>query len=153
MSRPVLVSACLLGLPTRYDGKSKRHDATLDWLKKQGLTPVPVCPEQLAGLATPRPRTFFSSGDGTAVLNRTGSVVSEHGDDMNERFRLGAHRTLEVARLCGAQEALLKERSPSCGVRTIYRGEDKVPGQGVCAALLQQNGIAILSEEDIPVKT
>jgi hypothetical protein len=65
----ILVSACLLGLPTRYDGRAKHNQKALDYLRQCGMIPVPVCPEQLAGLATPRPMTFFACGDGTDVLD------------------------------------------------------------------------------------
>jgi uncharacterized protein YbbK (DUF523 family) len=146
---PILVSACLLGLPTRYDGKAKRSQAVLDYLQQQGLLPVPVCPEQLAGLATPRDQTYFHSGDGQAVLSGEGQVVSASGRDMNTIFCRGARVTLQLARLTGCQKALLKERSPSCGVHQIYRGEQRQAGTGVTTALLIENGIEVISEEDL----
>lgn len=147
--RPILVSACLLGLSTRYDGKSKRHEGVLDYLKREGLLPVPVCPEQLAGLPTPRPATCFAFGDGEAVLDGTGRAVLEDGTVMNEVFLRGAVETMRIARLAGCREALLKERSPSCGVHLIHRGAEIVPGRGVTAALLARNAIRLLSEEDL----
>ena len=74
--KPILVSACLLGLPTRYDGKSKRSEKVLDYLQREKLTPIPVCPEQLAGMTTPRDKTFFKAGDGQTVLTGTVLVMS-----------------------------------------------------------------------------
>jgi uncharacterized protein YbbK (DUF523 family) len=145
----ILVSACLLGLPTRYDGKSKRSQDVLDYLQRERLTPIPVCPEQLAGMATPRDKTFFQSGDGRAVLAGNGEAVSENGQPMNAIFCRGAKMTLEIARLSGCRRALLKEGSPSCGVHRVYLGEDKVPGVGVTSALLMNSGMDVVSEEDI----
>ena len=145
----ILVSACLLGLPTRYDGKAKRSQDVLDYLQRENLTPIPVCPEQLAGMTTPRDKTFFLSGDGRAVLAGNGEAVSENGRSMNTIFCRGAKMTLEIARLSGCRRALLKEGSPSCGVHRVYLGEDKVAGVGVTSALLHNSGIDIISEEDI----
>ncbi|WP_305041800.1 DUF523 domain-containing protein [Geoalkalibacter sp.] len=149
MPRPILVSACLLGLHTRYDGAGKGHAGVIAWLRRHQRLPVPVCPEQLAGLPTPRSRTFFHQGDGVGVLEGRAQVVSEQGEDRSAVFLRGAQETLKVARLCGCAEALLKERSPSCGVHQVYCGEEKISGMGVAAALLQRNGIAVLSEEDV----
>jgi uncharacterized protein YbbK (DUF523 family) len=146
---PILVSACLLGLLTRYDGTSKRNTRVLAYLEREGLVPVPICPEQLAGLPTPRSQTYFGAGDGMAVLDGTGSVVNSEGTEMNGSFLKGAVETMKVARLAGCRKALLKERSPSCGVHEIYLGNRLRPGMGVTAALLDRNGIQILSEEDL----
>lgn len=148
--RPILVSACLLGLLTRYDGATKRNEKVLRFLRENELIPIPVCPEQLAGLPTPRKKTRFSSGDGTDVANGTGTVVNAEGAVMNEFFLRGAVETLKVARLAGCTEALLKERSPSCGVHQVYRGDTILSGQGVTAALLQRSGLGVFSEEDLP---
>ena len=151
MREPILVSACLLGLRTRYDGTTKRNAAVLAWLEQQRLLPVPVCPEQLAGLPTPREQTSFASGDGQAVLDGTGEVVATAtGQPMNERFLHGARETLHVARLTGCRRALLKERSPSCGVHQIHCGAEMVAGVGVATALLVAAGIVVMSEADLP---
>lgn len=149
MSRPILVSACLLGLHTRYDGAAKGHTGVLAWLRRHQRIPVPVCPEQLAGLPTPRSRTFFHLGDGVGVLEGRAQVMSEQGDERTVLFLRGAQETLKIARLCGCGEALLKERSPSCGVHQVYCGEERIAGLGVAAALLERNGIEVFSEEDL----
>ena len=146
---PILVSACLLGLPTRYDGTSKRSQTVMEYLQRENLLPVPICPEQLAGLATPREKTFFKSGCGLDVLAGTGEVVSETGLAMNEVFCHGAKMSLQIGRVSNCRRALLKERSPSCGVHLIYRGEDRVPGTGVTTALLVKEGFEVFSEEDL----
>jgi len=147
--RPILVSACLLGLLTRYDGADKRNEKVLEHLREKRLIPVPVCPEQLAGLPTPRLKTCFAIGSGSDVLDGSGSVINIEGAVMSALFLKGAAETLKCARIAGCREALLKERSPSCGVHRIYRGEDIVDGQGVAAALLRRNGLAVFSEEDL----
>ena len=148
--RPILVSACLLGVLTRYDGRSKLNVDVLEFLRRENLLPVPVCPEQLAGLPTPRPATHFASGDGKAVLDGTGLLVCvPDGAKVNETFLKGAIETMKVARLAGCRDALLKERSPSCGVNQICRAGETHPGQGVTTALLERNGIRTFSEEDL----
>jgi uncharacterized protein YbbK (DUF523 family) len=146
---PILVSACLLGLLTRYDATAKRCDKVLNFLAQKGLIPVPVCPEQLAGLSTPRKATCFAGGGGAEVLDGTGTMMNTDGAIMNEFFLKGAVETMKVARLAGCKEALLKERSPSCGVHQIYLGNKIVAGQGVTTVLLERNGIKVYSEEDI----
>lgn len=148
-SKTILVSACLLGLPTRYDGKAKGSQRVIDYLRREGLVPIPICPEQLAGLTTPRARSFFQAGDGAAVLAGTGQVVSETGESMNAAFCRGARIVGQLARLCGCRRALLKERSPSCGVHGIYLGEARVHGVGVTTALLLAAGVEVLSEDDL----
>lgn len=147
---PILVSACLLGLPTRYDGATKRNQTVLDWLAHEQLLPIPVCPEQLAGLPTPREQTLFGNGDGREVLAGKGEVLSVSGKRMNEPFLLGGRLTLHITRLTGCRRALLKERSPSCGVHQIHCGRDIIAGRGVAAAILAEAGILLLSEEDLP---
>ncbi|BCR05169.1 hypothetical protein DESUT3_22380 [Desulfuromonas versatilis] len=148
MPRPILVSACLLGLSTRYDGSSKKDERVEQFIRENDLLPIPVCPEQLAGLPTPRPAARFISGDGCAVLDGTGRLVDANGDELNQVFLRGAVETMKIARLTGATQALLKQRSPSCGTRQVYRDETLVPGQGVTSALLSRNRIEVFSEED-----
>ena len=149
MPAPILVSACLLGLPTRYDGRHKGNERVLRHLRDKRLQPVPVCPEQLAGLPTPRPPCWFADGDGDAVLNGTGRLVRADGTDMCAPFIKGAKVTLAFARLTGCRSALFKEGSPSCGVRRIYRQQQSVAGRGVATALLDRHGLRIYGEEDI----
>lgn len=152
MARPVLVSACLLGLQTRYDGTGNEAAAVRDFLTRHDAIPVPVCPEQLAGLPTPRPKSYFLRGGGQEVLDGCGEIVSEEGLNLNGVFLRGAGEALRIARLTGCRQAVLKERSPSCGVHTVYRSGTRVPGQGVTAALLQRRGLHLLSEEDLSPK-
>lgn len=141
MHTPILVSACLCGVPCRYDGTAAPHPVLLEWHAK-GLV-IPVCPEALGGLATPRPPCEILDG----------RVVDATGRDLTAFFTRGARETLRIAEEHGALTAVLKERSPSCGSRVIYDGTfsgRKVAGQGVTTALLRVNGIIIFSEEDLP---
>lgn len=148
-SRVILVSSCLLGLDTRYNGVCKKDQDVLDFLSAGNWTIIPVCPEQLAGLSTPRPATQFSEGDGSSLLKDQGTVVNAHREPMNSCFVKGAEQTLEIARLNDCTQAILKERSPSCGVHQIYRNDTVVPGDGVTTALLKKCGISVFSENDL----
>jgi uncharacterized protein YbbK (DUF523 family) len=149
MPSNVLVSSCLLGLATRYDGSSNFSQTVLDYLRNQHLTPIPVCPEQLAGMPTPRPKCWFKIGSGETLLTSAGSLVNEQGEDVSATFLQGAKQSLKLAQLTDCRLAILKQRSPSCGSRTIYRNGKLVKGSGVTAALLRENGIKVLSEEDL----
>ncbi|MFD6837546.1 DUF523 domain-containing protein [Streptomyces diastaticus] len=141
---PVLVSACLRGVPCRFDGRDKAAgglDAQL-----AGRRVVAFCPEQAGGLATPRAAAELVGGDGHAVLEGRARVVDVTGADVTEAFVAGARRALDAARRTGCAEAVLMPRSPSCGRGEVYDGEFRgvlVPGDGVTAALLERNGIAV----------
>ncbi|MEW5773649.1 MAG: DUF523 domain-containing protein [Thermodesulfobacteriota bacterium] len=139
-SGPVLVSACLCGLPCRYDGSVVPLPAALD-LVRQGRA-IPVCPEQLGGLPTPRP----------AIELRQGRAYAKDGRDLTEEVARGAQASADLARLAGCWAALLKARSPTCGSGRIYDGTFSgrlVPGDGMLAALLREQGLVILSDEDL----
>ena len=136
----ILVSACLLGCPCRYDGKSKPNDGVLALMEHHTL--IPVCPEQMGGLATPRPPAE-RKGDG---------VFTENDTDVTAQYRRGAEEALRLARLYGCTCAILKERSPSCGSGEIYDGlfsRTLIEGDGVTAALLKQNGIVVYGESEV----
>jgi uncharacterized protein YbbK (DUF523 family) len=142
---PVLVSACLLGLSTRYDGGCKGEPAIVEYAKTHCV--VPVCPEQLGGLATPRPKSTLTGGDGAAVLRGKAKVLSETGREVTENFLRGAKQTAALARLVGAHFVILKEKSPSCGVEKVYVGETLTDGCGVTTAVLKTLGIEIFVVE------
>ena len=134
---PVIVSACLCGVPCRYDGKSGRVEE-LAQLYEQGLALL-VCPEVDGGLDTPRPPC--------EIVN--GRVLDREGGDVTENFLLGARKALELAQSRGVRLAVLKEKSPSCGSSLVYDGSFSgrlVPGQGVTAALLASVGIRVCNE-------
>ncbi len=141
MKEPLIVSACLVGLATRYDGTDALDRELLRELKERRF--IPLCPEQLGGLPTPRPKSEIEGGDGTDVVEGRKRVVDEEGGDVTENFLRGARMVLRIAELTGAGTALFKEKSPSCGVKMICRGDEVVEGCGVATALLLKNGIKV----------
>lgn len=149
VSRTVLVSACLLGLKTRYDGECRKNSAVSDFFQNGDWIPVPICPEQLGGLPTPRPAAEFTAGNGAMLINGVGQVTNRHNEDVSNAFLLGAEQAVAVARSCNSSIALLKERSPSCGVHSIYCAGELTNGPGVTTACLQAAGITVFSEEEI----
>ena len=135
-----LCSACLLGIRCRYDGGSKPHKTVIELAKKEPL--IPVCPEQLGGLSTPRDR---SERKGKKVITRNRKDVTAH-------FKRGADEVVKIARIFGIEEAILKERSAACGSSEIYDGSFSgtvIKGEGVTAELLRKNNISVISEEEI----
>jgi uncharacterized protein YbbK (DUF523 family) len=149
----VLISACLLGNPVRYNGAALIfEDQTLTlWLSEGRL--VPICPEVAGGLPVPRPRAEIIKGDGGLVLNGGTGVVNSKGQDVTNCFLIGARKSLELARFYNIRLAVFKEGSPSCGSGYIYDGSFagiRKPGKGVSAALLEKNGIRVFSERAIP---
>ena len=136
----ILISACLLGIPCRYDGKAKPQPWAEALAARHDL--VPVCPEQLGGLPTPR----------NPSERRGDRVVMNDGRDVTAEYRRGAEETLRLARLYGCTAAVLKERSPSCGCGRIYDGTftgTLTDGDGVTAALLKENGIKVYGESEL----
>ena len=137
MKPKLLVSACLLGTPCRYDGKSKKNEAVCALAERFEL--IPVCPEVLGGLPTPR----------TPSERRGACVVRKDGRDVTAEYRRGAECALETARREGVLAAVLKERSPSCGSGEIYDGTFTgalTAGDGVTAELLKANGMTVYGE-------
>ncbi|HNW04939.1 MAG TPA: DUF523 domain-containing protein [Oscillospiraceae bacterium] len=136
----VLVSRCLLGCPCRYDGKSCPDGRVLALGKEHAL--IGVCPECDGGLPTPRP----------PAERRGESVVTASGADVTEAYRRGAEIALRLAKELHADYAVLKAKSPSCGRGMIYDGGftgTLVPGNGVTAELLLQNGVPVKTENDL----
>ena len=140
MMEHLLISACLLGAQCRYDGQSKPVLEMVALSEQFDL--VPLCPEQLGGLPTPR----------TPAERIEDCVITKDGRDVTAEYRRGAAQALHLARTCGCKIALLKERSPSCGSGTIYDGMFSgglTAGDGITAELLRQNGIAVYGESEI----
>jgi len=136
----ILVSACLLGAKCRYDGKSKQNNKVIKLLEKEIL--IPVCPEQLGGLSTPR----------TPSEQKGARVYAKCGEDVTGYFVKGAEEVLRLAQLYSIKKAILKQRSPSCGCGQIYDGTFSgtvINGDGVTTALLKRNGIKVISEEKV----
>nr|WP_320115546.1 DUF523 domain-containing protein [uncultured Desulfuromonas sp.] len=146
---PLLVSACLLGLNTRYNAETKINPQVVSLIERPEIVPVIVCPEQLAGFSTPRPSCEFARGEGQQVWQGLGQLKNTQGEDVTAAFCRGAQETVKIARMTGCRVALLKERSPSCGSHTVHCQGKLVSGQGVTTALLQQQGLTIFSEEQL----
>lgn len=131
-----IVSACLAGLNCRYDGDNKKRDEIVEMIKRGEA--IPVCPEQLGGLSTPRdPAEEIDS-----------KVFTINGKDVTFEYQKGAEEALLIAQMSGASEALLKSKSPMCGLDTIYDGSFKgtmKDGDGVFTRLLKEAGIKVSS--------
>ena len=136
----ILVSSCLLGCACRYKGDDCKNERILALAKEHVL--LGVCPEQMGGLETPRAPSEI-------VRDK---VMSNAGRDVTAEYRKGAEAALYLAQLNHADFAILKAKSPSCGKGLIYDGTfsgSKVPGNGVTAALLLENGIPVYTEEEL----
>ena len=146
----IIVSACLLGLNTTYNGEANVQTLLQKYCVRGKF--IPVCPEQLGGLPTPRIPVEIINGTGQDVLAGRIAVQGEQGDIVTAQFIQGAKEVLKIVEMFRVSAAILKERSPSCGVNYIYDGSfshRRMPGQGVTAALLKECNIPIYSEEDL----
>jgi 8-oxo-dGTP diphosphatase len=137
---PILVSACLLGTPCRYDGASKTNEAVLALSRDHTL--IPICPEILGGLPTPRPASEI----------RGATVIGATGEEVTAPYQRGAAEAVRLARLLGCHTAILKERSPSCGSGVIHNGRfdgGLVDGWGVAAAALRDADLTVWGESQV----
>ena len=136
----IIVSACLAGIKCRYDGKDNANNKVMEMVKK-GIA-IPICPEQLGGLQTPRiPAEIIED-----------KVINKKGENVTTEFKKGAKETLRIAELANCHKAILKQSSPSCGYGKIYDGSHTgriIEGIGLTAKLLSQKGITVLTEEDL----
>jgi uncharacterized protein YbbK (DUF523 family) len=139
---PILISSCLLGIKCRYDGGHSRAEEIIQ--KAQEIQFIPICPEQLGGLTTPRASSYIVKGDGKGVISGHARVINSLGKDVTEAFMKGAQESLKLAQLTGATKAIVKDKSPSCGLNTPYCDTDTGYGLGVTAALLLNAGITII---------
>ena len=160
----ILISACLIGLNCRYDGKNSSEKFLIEEVRRGDA--LPVCPEQLGGLPTPRVPAEIVGGTGEDVLSGTAKVCTSDGRDVTLAFLRGAKETLYLAKLVNAQRIIFKQRSPSCGCGQIYDGtftgtlkyvrfthrrlSDRNPvgtgrltGNGVTTALLLREGFIV----------
>lgn len=136
----ILISACLVGDKTRYDGKGKRHPLINELLEHFEL--VPFCPEMEGGLSCPRSRSEIKNN----------SVITEDGRDVTRQFDLGAERAYNICLYLGIRYAILTDNSPSCGSTHIYDGSFKqrlINGEGVTARYLKEKGIRIIPDTKI----
>ena len=138
--KKILVSACLLGLDCRYDGKNC-YIGKIEELKKHAVL-IPVCPEQMGGLPTPRVPAEIQGE----------RLISREGTDVTSNYEKGAEMALKIAQINGCDMALLKQKSPSCGHGRIYDGSfssNIIEGEGNTTKLLLNNGIRCYSDEEI----
>jgi len=146
-----LISACLLGIKCAWDSQDNyKSDKAIELLNSETL--IPVCPEQLGGLKTPRAPQEIQGGTGEDVLDGKCKVLNIDGEDVTQKFITGAEETLKIVRLFHIEEFIGKSRSPSCGCGQIYDGtfsQKLIGGNGVTTALLKRNGIRVVTEEDL----
>lgn len=143
----LILSACLCGIECKYDGNSNMHPVFQELLRCGRA--IPVCPEQLGGLPTPRVPAEIS-GTGEQVLGGRARVINRLGDEVSTSFIKGAQQTLNIAKTVNPSLIILKSRSPSCGVGAIYDGSFSSrlkEGDGVTAALLKRHGYAVIDDE------
>ena len=136
----LLISACILGINCKYNGKNN-YNPLVEKLKERYIL-IPICPEEMGGLSTPR--------NPSEILND--KVISSAGDDVTNNFFDGANKALDIAKKENISKALLKEGSPSCGSNYIYDGtftKTKINGMGITARLLKNNNIKIYTEDEI----
>lgn len=143
----IIISACLIGINCRYDGGNSLNETILSSLSRDMY--IPLCPEQLGGLSTPRLPSQIMTGSGREVLDGTSSIYDSSGKDVTEHFLRGAHEVARIARIMKIDRALMKEFSPSCGVCSIKRNGVAVPGMGVAASLLSSMGVTVISSEQL----
>ncbi len=144
MQEAVLVSRCLLGERCRWNGNTLINNRLEEF---ENYNMIPICPEIDGGLPCPRPASEIDGGDGFDVLDGESSVIDTEGRDVTDNCLNGAQMALNRALDEGVRLAFLKERSPSCGVETIYNNGRLVSGMGVTAALLARHGIKLVSVE------
>jgi len=147
----ILVSACLLGVNCRYNDESDLTEKLLEFLKNKGEF-IAVCPEALGGLSIPRDASEIVGGGGKNVILKKAKVKSIKGRDVTKEFLKGAKQVLKIAKQNKVDLAILKAKSPSCGVGLTYDGtfsRKLIEGDGVTAALLRKNGIKVMTEKDL----
>ena len=138
----ILISACLVGDNVKYDGGNNKNPLISKLLEKYEL--VPFCPEVEGGLSIPR----------HPCEQRGEQVINDLDEDVTDEFNRGADLALNICLYLKITKAILKERSPSCGVHSIYDGtfsHKVIDGSGVTAALLKRKGIMVYSEDEIPM--
>jgi uncharacterized protein YbbK (DUF523 family) len=143
-----LVSACLLGINCAYHGGNNLCPELVEKLKDEQI--IPICPEQLGGLTTPRDRARVVGGDGKDVLKGKAKVKTFNENDVTEQYLNGGQEALRIAKLFNVEEAILKAYSPSCGAGEIFTKDfnNKKQGDGTTTALFKENGIKVYTELD-----
>ncbi len=138
-----IASACLLGLCTRYDGNTNTDPEVLELFRRGKV--IPLCPEQLGGLPTPREPVEFSGGDAGLVIQGKARLIGlKTGKDYTENFLRGAKEVLKIAKFLKIEGAYLMDRSPSCGALHVHIDGKVVEGMGVTAYFLKEAGIKLI---------
>jgi uncharacterized protein YbbK (DUF523 family) len=153
MKTKILVSACLMGHPVRYNASAKTELGELLHTLRAENRLVTHCPELAAGLPTPRAPAEIFSAQGAQVMSGQARIIENTGADVTEHYQLAAWLALKAAQTAGCRAALLTDGSPTCGSTEIYDGSfsgRKIAGSGVAAALLRQHGIVVFSHQQIP---
>jgi uncharacterized protein YbbK (DUF523 family) len=140
---PIIVSACLLGFDCRYNLKKS---SGIKFKIPQNALLIPVCPEQLGGLPTPRPKSMFVGGDGECVIKGLARVVDDEGGDVTEKFIKGAYAVKRISCITRACSAILKDKSPSCGTHNVIISNELKKGLGVTTIILNGMGLCIVNE-------
>lgn len=146
----IMVSACLAGVPCRYDGASRPHPVVMELLRKGQA--FAFCPETAGGLPVPRPPAEITRGGGNDVWSGKARVVTRDGTDVTDQFVRGAIEALNSMLARGADCCVLVERSPSCGKKSIYDGTFTgaiQSGPGVTASLLLNAGLKVISSDEL----
>ena len=145
----ILVSACLIGIDCNYKGENNLESWVLDLCNSYSV--IPVCPEQLGGLTTPRLPSELKHGDGKSIwAKKEGCVINSKGEEFTPQFIFGAKQIIKMSRILEIRHAIMKDKSPSCGVFNIFDGSFSgklIQGMGVTAAGLYYEGIKIFSEK------
>lgn len=134
----ILISACLIGINCKYNGGNNENSKLVELMKEKDL--VPICPEQLGGLKTPR----------VSAEREQEKVITKEGVDVTKEYQKGAEEVLKLAKKLNIKKAILKSRSPSCGIDEIYDGtfsHTLIKRDGVAAELLKKNGIEVISSD------
>ncbi|MBW2558460.1 MAG: DUF523 domain-containing protein [Deltaproteobacteria bacterium] len=143
----IVVSACLLGFNCRYDGENRPDEELLSSTFRKLF--VPICPEQIGGLPTPRTPSEISGGDGLDVLEGRSRIIDISGRDVTNCFLRGANEAMRLVELLEISTAIMKEKSPSCGVCHIKKNASILRGSGVTSALFAKKGIRVISSDRI----
>lgn len=145
-----LCSACLLGINCTWSNGNKLNPKVIELSKTEVL--IPVCPEQLGGLTTPRTPQEILNGSGQDVISGKGKVLNKDNKDVTQYFLKGAEETLQIAKMLGVKEFIGKQKSPSCGCGLTYDGTFSgtlIKADGVTTAYLKINGLKVIPEEKI----
>lgn len=146
-----LISACLCGVNCKYSGSSNFNEKALKLFNRGEA--ILVCPEVLGGLTTPRlPAEINLGKTAEEVLKGKANVINNNGQEVTEKFLLGANKVLQIAQKLNIKKAILKSGSPSCGFNEVYDGSfsgKKVKGNGVTTELLIKNGIKVITEVEL----